>query len=244
MRKISDIHGRLRIGYELLNISQRDVFLNVGCAWGYLEKKLIDTGMKYIYAIDVNKEGIKKANKDARGAHFVLGSATNLPFKDEVFDKLSLFDVIEHLQVGKDATAISEANRVLKKEGILVVSVPNKGFLNICQYTDIEYLSYGHRHYTQEELILLLKKSNFDVVSIFIGGEMTFKILMQYVRLFFSFLNRFFQSTKTYNKIDLILDNFEDWLYKNGNKNGYTLIIKAKKSIVLNDKNSWKSDKK
>lgn len=231
MRKISDFHGRIRVGYELLNLSQNDVFLDVGCAWGYLEKKLIDTGMKNVYGIDVGEVAIKKANKDVNGAHFTLGSATKLPFKDEVFDKVSLFDVIEHIQVGGNMTAISEANRVLKKEGILVVSVPNKGFLNICQYTDIEYLSYGHGHYTKEELILLLKKSNFDVISIFIGGGMVFKILMQYIRLFFSFVNKIFHNTKTYNKINLILDNFEDWLYKNNNRNGYSLIIKAKKRV-------------
>lgn len=59
-----------------------------------------------------------------------------MPFKDEIFDKVSLFDVIEHIQVLGDMTALSEANRVLKKDGVLIISVPNKGFLNICQYAD------------------------------------------------------------------------------------------------------------
>ena len=61
LREISDVHGRLKVAYQLLDLSQDESFLDVGCAWGYLENRLSRLGMKKVYAIDVNearKKGI------------------------------------------------------------------------------------------------------------------------------------------------------------------------------------------
>lgn len=229
MKEILDIHGRVRVGYELLNLSQNDVFLDVGCAWGYIEKKLVDAGMKNIYGIDVREGAIKKANKEVNDAHFTLGSATKLPFKDEVFDKVSLFDVIEHIPVGGDMTAIVEANRVLKKNGILVVTVPNKGFLNICQYTELEYYLINHRHYSEKELTSLLRKCGFDILSICICGHAVPLILIHYIRHFFAVLNKIFHT-----RIELdVLDRIGDRMCKSNQKlgSGYHLMIKAIKVV-------------
>lgn len=85
-----EIRGRAKIGYENLNLSPNDMFLDIGCSMGWLDRKLIDASMKNVYAIDINEESIKEAAKNLNGAHFALGSATNLPFKDEIFDKVSL----------------------------------------------------------------------------------------------------------------------------------------------------------
>ena len=52
------------------------------------------------------------------------------------------------------------------------------------QYTDVEYLLQGHKHYTKEELTSLLRRCNFDIVSAFTSGSIML-ILLQYIRLFF-----------------------------------------------------------
>jgi SAM-dependent methyltransferase len=155
-----------------------------------------------------------------------------LPFKDEIFDKASLFDVIEHIPMEGDMTAFSEANRILNKNGILVVTVPNKGFLNICQYTDWGYYWHNHRHYSEKELTFLLKKSGFSVVSICICCNVMPMILVLYMRLFLALLNKIFHT-----EIELkVLDRIENRICKSNQKLksgysfGYSLMIKARKS--------------
>ena len=227
-----EIRGRAKVGYEILNLAPNEMFLDIGCSSGWLDRKLIDTGMKNVYAIDVNKKSIKEAAKNVNGAHFVLGSATNVPFKDEIFDKVSLFDVIEHIYVGGDMTALSEANRVLKKKGTLVVTVPNKGFLNVCQYADLEYWLYNHRHYSEEELISLLRKYGFDIISVCICCRAVPIILVQYIRLFLALLRIFHIETE----LD-VLDRIENGVCKNNQKlkSGYNLMIKARKNAEIKE---------
>lgn len=54
---------------------------------------------------------------------FVCGDATALPFEDERFDAVTMFDLIEH--VPDDAAAMAEARRVLRPGGLLLVSTPH-----------------------------------------------------------------------------------------------------------------------
>lgn len=57
---------------------------------------------------------------------FVCGDATDLPFADESFDAVTMFDVLEHIPDHK--SAIAEAFRVLRPNGFLLVSTPNENW--------------------------------------------------------------------------------------------------------------------
>jgi SAM-dependent methyltransferase len=54
---------------------------------------------------------------------FVCGDARRLPFPDSVFDAVTLFDVLEHIQ--DDRIAAREALRVTRPNGVVLVSTPN-----------------------------------------------------------------------------------------------------------------------
>jgi ubiquinone/menaquinone biosynthesis C-methylase UbiE len=56
-------------------------------------------------------------------AAFVCGDARQLPFPDSVFDAVTLFDVLEHIQ--DDGIAAREALRVTRPDGVVLVSTPN-----------------------------------------------------------------------------------------------------------------------
>lgn len=46
-----EIRGRAKIGYENLNLSPNDMFLDIGCSAGWLDRKLIDAGMKNMFML-------------------------------------------------------------------------------------------------------------------------------------------------------------------------------------------------
>lgn len=128
-------------------------------------------------------------------------------------------------------TALSEANRVLKKDGVLIISVPNKGFLNICQYADWEYYLHNHRHYSEKKLISLLRKCGFDIISVYPVCRMVSMILILYTRLFVALLNKIFHTGTELH----VLDSIENKICKNNQKlkSGYTLMIKARKNAEI-----------
>lgn len=52
------------------------------------------------------------------------GSAYDIPYEEETFDVVLCTDVLEHLKY--DAKAINEIRRVLKKNGLFILHVPNR----------------------------------------------------------------------------------------------------------------------
>ncbi len=88
--------------------------LDVGAGDGLITHILGITG------IDNEPYAIKAAKR--RGVDIVLGSAYNLPFKDEEFDSVFMGDTMEHFE--EPMKAIKEARRVLKK--YIYIVIPRK----------------------------------------------------------------------------------------------------------------------
>jgi ubiquinone/menaquinone biosynthesis C-methylase UbiE len=55
-----------------------------------------------------------------------LATADALPFQDEIFDAVLLIEVLEHIV--NDVAALKEISRVMKPEGLLTLTAPNKLF--------------------------------------------------------------------------------------------------------------------
>jgi 2-polyprenyl-3-methyl-5-hydroxy-6-metoxy-1,4-benzoquinol methylase len=75
----------------------------------------------------------------------------------EKFDSIIAINVLEHVK--DDLFALSELNKMLKKDGVLIILVPANKFL----YNVIDK-NIGHwRRYSKKELITKIKKSNFNI---------------------------------------------------------------------------------
>jgi ubiquinone/menaquinone biosynthesis C-methylase UbiE len=79
---------------------------------------------------------------------FVRGDCQNLPFKNQAFDLLTSFEVIEHID--NQNSFLKEASRVLNQNGMLILSTP------IRQDFDLSVTPHHKHEFTPKELEDLL----------------------------------------------------------------------------------------
>jgi SAM-dependent methyltransferase len=97
--------------------------LDAGCGVGYGSAYLGEAA-RSVVGVDVSGEAIDYARARYGGGNveFVVGDLQELDREDAEFDAVVAFEVIEHLP--RPERFVSEARRVLKPEGVLVVSTP------------------------------------------------------------------------------------------------------------------------
>ncbi len=103
----------------LLKKAEKGKILDIGC--GSYPYFLINTNFKERYGIDpsINSSLAKNINLQKLDV-----TKQKLPFKDNFFDAVTMLAVFEHLNYEKIPFALKEINRVLKKEGVLVMTTP------------------------------------------------------------------------------------------------------------------------
>jgi len=86
--------------------------------------------------------------------HPLCGDLTSLPYRDESFDLVCALDVLEHIK--NDKLAITEISRIIKKNGMLVITVPHR-----MKYYSMQDRIIGHyRRYEKKKIISLFSKFN------------------------------------------------------------------------------------
>jgi tRNA (uracil-5-)-methyltransferase TRM9 len=102
--------------------------LDLGCGNARLLRMIGDLNIDYT-GIDFSEKLIAhaKAGFDQKsGRHFVVGSALNLPFENESFDLVISIAFLHHIPSKKlRLKAMEEIARVLKPEGITIITVWN-----------------------------------------------------------------------------------------------------------------------
>ena len=151
---------RIRFTLDLLEISGDKPlrFLDLGCGDGTYSAALKKTGHKVV-AVDTSAEALHLARQ--RGiTNCVLASATHLPTKSDIFDRILLIDVLEHLL--EPIKTLSEIHRTLRPNGLLVLQTPNKRSVIMIILKDSTHLKI----YTMEEVKQLLHSVHFKKVHI------------------------------------------------------------------------------
>jgi len=118
--------------------------LDLGCGNGRLleilkDKKIIYTG------VDSSRNLIEIAKKRHPGHNFITANALNLPFVDSSFDIIYSLAVLHHIPSRELRLAfLKEAKRVLKAEGVLVLTAWNLNIFKkwpiILKYTFLKFL--------------------------------------------------------------------------------------------------------
>ena len=92
------------------HITGKDI-LHIGCNNGASTVMLDRLNPKSMQAIDVNAEAIEIARKLLPKIDFRVASAHDLPFDDNSFDTILLFEVFEHLYSEDKASAVFSIGR-------------------------------------------------------------------------------------------------------------------------------------
>ncbi len=96
--------------------------LDLGCGTGRHTKLMKDEGFD-VYGCDMSLEGVRITREKVPGCDIRICDMKNLPYEDSFFDGILSINVIEHGTSDEVKTAISEAFRVLRKKGVIVVKV-------------------------------------------------------------------------------------------------------------------------
>jgi len=98
--------------------------LDLGCGDGAYTREMLNNKQKVISA-DISKIRLIRVQK--YNSLVVNCSATQLPFKDNIFDSVLFLEVIEHLPIiYEQHKALAQIKGILKNKGKLILSTPNK----------------------------------------------------------------------------------------------------------------------
>ena len=119
-----DLNVRINHIFKLLTIEdlQEKKLLDAGSGTGWFSKEAAQRGAK-VFSLDVGENILAQVAKKCETER-IAGSVLDIPFADNYFDTVISTEVIEHTNNPK--RAIQEMHRVLKKNGVLVLTVPNK----------------------------------------------------------------------------------------------------------------------
>jgi len=99
--------------------------LDVGCGEGTFTRVILNLGNR-VWGVDVRPDRVETARQKGIKA-VVADVAKGLPFENDFFDLVYASEVLEHIY--DTEFFLQEARRVLKKNGALIVTVPNMACL-------------------------------------------------------------------------------------------------------------------
>lgn len=127
-----DLDGEIRLEHFhryaiALDLVRGKSVLDLACGEGYGSFMLAQHATQ-VLGIDISDETIVDAQKKycnkVNNLSFQQGSVSKLMLDDSVFDVVTSYETIEHLY--EQSEMLAEIRRVLKPDGILIISSPNK----------------------------------------------------------------------------------------------------------------------
>jgi SAM-dependent methyltransferase len=136
---------------------RRDLrILDAGCGTGGTTVELRRFGD--VVGVDLAWEALEPAR--GRGLdHLARGSIEHLPFGDGTFDAATSFEVVYHLGVASDTSALKEVRRVLKPGGPFLLRVPAHDWLR----GEHDRLVHTRHRYSRAEVATKLSEAGFRV---------------------------------------------------------------------------------
>ena len=154
----------------LKNIKPGTRVLNIGVGGGILEKIALSKNID-IYSLDPSEKSIKKLQELMAKDKAKVGYSQNIPFSNNYFDVVVMSEILEHLTDEVIAKTLKEVNRILKKGGKFIGTVPYNENLNeqivICPNCGEKFHRWGHVQSFDKLKMSKLLESYFSNVVVF-----------------------------------------------------------------------------
>lgn len=150
----------IRSVIDELKLPLNAAILDVGTSTGTNLRLLKEMGFTNFLGLDRSPEAIHWCEEKGLGT-VRQGDVCAIPFPDESFDLILATDIIEH--VDDDQKALQELQRILKKSGHIVITVPV--FPSLWGLQD--EVAHHKRRYHRHDLFEKLGKSGFDCTTCF-----------------------------------------------------------------------------
>ena len=141
------------------------LILEIGCGIGSYTH-LIDR--KGLFALDLDINAINVAKKYCQNTQFLVASATNLPFRPEIFDLACIWGVFEEITKGIEKQIIVEIRQILKLEAVLLLSI--YGDHLVTKIFDPAFIFRGVRHYNLQEFVNMISECGLNMNEFKVRG--------------------------------------------------------------------------
>jgi SAM-dependent methyltransferase len=129
-RYVPELHGTIALEHLHRYVMAAELavgrsVLDIACGEGYGSSLLSKTADSVI-GVDVDEDTVAHARRrySNETLSFVVGTCENLPIKSHSIDVVASFETIEH--VNDHDGMLSEIKRILRSDGVLIISSPNK----------------------------------------------------------------------------------------------------------------------
>ncbi|CAD6490160.1 MAG: Ubiquinone/menaquinone biosynthesis C-methyltransferase UbiE [Candidatus Argoarchaeum ethanivorans] len=210
---------------RFLELKEREIVCDIACGSGQQSIVMAKQGCR-IYGIDMNEKAIENAKSisEEYDCDFQVGSAEELPYDSNMFDKVVSVCALEHF--ANDEKALKEMNRVLKPNGILVLTVDSFTYKGIKKHLQEKH-KIDHNvvnYYSVFQLTQKLEKYGFKVLKskYFINSPISSFFFALGIRIGGGYIFR------AISPVAYSLSLFSDRFFGRENE-GYLLAIKAQK---------------
>ena len=188
---------------SILPIVKGKKVVDIACGEGYGTNILAQNALE-IVGIDISEEAVENASKKyvRDNLNYMVGSVANIPLESNTVDVVVSYETIEHVDEESQKRFLAEAKRILKEDGVFIISTPNKEL-----YSD-------RYNYHNEFHIKEFYKSEF----------------IEFIRSEFKNIQLYNQYDEVVNIIENTDDTKEALLFKNKKREGKYYIVVASNS--------------
>lgn len=147
----------------VMSYVENKTVLDIACGEGY-GSNLMSSKAAQVHSVDIDAQTISaaKAKYNKANINFQVGSATDIPLPNQSVDVVVSFETIEHHNQHQEM--MSEIKRVLKPDGIVIISTPDK--LYYSDHRNFQNPFHVQELYKQEFVDLLTQRfQNYQLLA-------------------------------------------------------------------------------
>lgn len=148
--------------FDLPFIGEGKKLLDIGCGVGNILLWAKERGWE-VYGIEFNQNAVKNAHRMGL-KNVICGAIESIVYEDKYFDAIVINQVLEH--VSSPRNILNKCHKMLKKDGYLLVTVPNFNSYSRRIFGDLWYalqIPQHLFHFNESTLKRLSKNCGFEV---------------------------------------------------------------------------------